>query len=151
MNARSNPYTADPAALQLQARVAARVAGALSEASASVPHDIGERLRVARDQAVARARQVRAAAVAPKTAGGAVVMGNGGSATLGGFVPLWQRAFSVVPLVVLVAGLLLANSWVLHEQLLDAAELDAVILADDLPPAAYSDPGFAEYLRSAAP
>ena len=33
MNARSNPYTADPAALQLQARVAARVAGALSEAS----------------------------------------------------------------------------------------------------------------------
>jgi hypothetical protein len=26
-----------------------------------------------------------------------------------------------------------------------------VILADDLPPAAYSDPGFAEYLRSAPP
>jgi Protein of unknown function (DUF3619) len=31
---------------------------------------------------------------------------------------------------------------------LAAAEIDAQLLSDSLPPTAYSDPGFAEYLRS---
>ena len=28
------------------------------------------------------------------------------------------------------------------------AEVDAALLTDDLPPAAYADPGFAQYLKS---
>jgi Protein of unknown function (DUF3619) len=141
----TSSFAADPAALQ--ARFGARVAALLAERSAQVPHDIGERLRVARDQAVARARLARTSAATVSVVG----MSSQGAAVLGGFVPWWQRALSVVPLAVLVAGLMLANRWVLQEQVLDSAEIDAVLLADDLPPAAYSDPGFGEYLRTAPP
>jgi len=55
----------------------------------------------------------------------------------------------VLPLLVLVSGLALIDQWVVHQQVLDAAEMDAQLLSDDLPPTAYSDPGFVEYLRSA--
>jgi len=34
------------------------------------------------------------------------------------------------------------------EQVHAAAEVDSQLLADALPPSAYTDPGFAEYLRS---
>jgi hypothetical protein len=146
----THPYAADPAALHAQQRLAARLAGALSETSARVPHDIGERLRVSREQAVARSRLARQAE--RSGAGAPGVLGQAdGSAVLGAPVPWWQRAISVLPLAVLVAGLVLANRWVMHEQVLDSAEIDAVLLADDLPPEAYTDPGFAEYLRSAPP
>ena len=35
------------------------------------------------------------------------------------------------------------------EQTRLAADIDAALLADDLPPAAYTDAGFAEFLRQA--
>ena len=145
MIARTRLLAADPAALQ--ARFGARVAAALSEHAATVPHDISERLRVVRDQAVLRARVVRTTVVAT----GRVGVSAQGTAVLGGFAPWWQRALSVLPLDVLVTGLVLANRWVLQEQVLDSAEIDAVLLADDLPPDAYTDPGFGEYLRTAPP
>ena len=60
MNGISRAYRPDLDALQ--ARFALRVTAGLSEQSDALPHDIGERLRVAREQAVARARQTRRAA-----------------------------------------------------------------------------------------
>ena len=54
----------------------------------------------------------------------------------------------MLPLLVLVAGLVMIDNWAVREQVLAAAEIDAQLLADDLPPAAYSDPGFGEYLRN---
>ena len=71
-----------------------------------------------------------------------------GSAVLGGFLPWWQRAASVLPLLVLVAGLVMIDNWSAREQVLAAAEIDAQLLSDALPPTAYSDPGFGEYLRN---
>jgi hypothetical protein len=32
--------------------------------------------------------------------------------------------------------------------ILEVAEVDAALLADDLPPAAYSDPGFVQFLKT---
>jgi hypothetical protein len=58
---------------------------------------------------------------------------------------------ALLPLLVLLIGLVFIDQWNLREQVLAAADIDAVLLADDLPPAAYSDPGFAEYLRSPNP
>lgn len=55
------------------------------------------------------------------------------------------------PLIVLVAGLLAIEQWTMREQALAAAEIDATLLSDTLPPAAYSDPGFGEFLRSPPP
>jgi hypothetical protein len=53
-----------------------------------------------------------------------------------------------MPLIVLVAGLVLIQQVHERAQISAAAEVDAQILSDDLPPAAYSDPGFAEFLKT---
>lgn len=140
-----NSLHAPSHAASLEARVGTRLAGMLTSQSQALPHDVTERLRFAREQALARAQQARAQAVRGNSA---AIQGNG-TLALGGFAPWWQRAASVLPLLVLVSGLVLIDRWVLHEQVLNAAEIDAQLLSDDLPPTAYSDPGFAEYLRSA--
>lgn len=132
----------------LEARMAARLVAGIGEQAASLPHDITERLRVAREQAVAKAREARrlAPAAAP------VVVGNArGAAVLAGPPPWWQRMASVLPLLVLLVGLVLISQFTAREQMLAAAEIDSVLLADDLPPDAYTDPGFAEFLKSPAP
>jgi hypothetical protein len=49
----------------------------------------------------------------------------------------------VVPLVMLVAGT--GDEWHARAQI-EAAEVDVALLADDLPPDAYSDAGFVEFL-----
>lgn len=126
----------------LEARVAFRLAGLLSESAQQLPHDISERLRVARGRAVERAAASRHAAT-PVTLGQ-----SGGAAVLGWHPPVWLRVASLMPLAVLLAGLVLIQQYHDHEQLAVAAEIDAALLTDTLPPTAYGDPGFAEYLRS---
>jgi hypothetical protein len=132
----------------LQARFALRVVASLSEQAGALPHDIGERLRVAREQAVARARQAR---LAQPAAAQQVLVQTQGSLVLGSSPSLWQRLASVLPLMVLVLGLVLIQH--LHEQadIQAAAEVDAALLADDLPPEAYGDPGFVAYLKQPEP
>jgi Protein of unknown function (DUF3619) len=132
----------------LQARFAQRVAAALTEQQALNPRrDIEERLRVAREQALSRAREARLGAAGP-----AVVATGGGTVALGGpsdanGTPWWLRLSSLLPLAVLLAGLLLIDRHYTQSQIEAAAEVDAALLADDLPPEAYRDPGFAEFLK----
>jgi hypothetical protein len=137
----------------LQARLAARLVAGLGEQAAALPHDISERLRVAREQAVTRAREVRqkAPALNPAAAPAIVGVSRGGAAVLSGPPAWWQRMAAVLPLVVLLGGLVFINEYTAREQVLAAAEIDTVLLADDLPPAAYTDPGFAEYLKTPPP
>ena len=142
MNIRNRPQD-DQA---IEARLAARLAGALTLRLDALPQDVSERLRFAHEQAAGRARDVRRAASAGSTVVGVSASGAG---VLSGFVPWWQRAAAVVPLIMLVAGLLVIDRWAVREQVVAAADFDAQLLADDLPPAAYSDPGFAEFIRSA--
>lgn len=139
---RQHPLTGAHA---IEARLAARLAGSLTTSAERLPHDIGERLRVAREQAVARARTARLTIPAGY---GLTSVSPSGAAVLGGFTPWWQRAVSVLPLVALVAGLIGINVWTAHEQVMEVADIDAQLLSDTLPPAAYSDPGFAEFLRT---
>lgn len=139
MNRPRLPHDAEALTL----RFAARVAAGLSERAAATPHDINERLRFGREKALAQARAARSAS-APVAVGG-------GTAAFGGGPAWWQRLASVLPLVVLVAGLMLIHERMAYEQVEAAAEIDAVLLADDLPPEAYTDPGFAEYLKAPPP
>jgi len=129
----------------IETRLGAWFAAALTSGAEIVQHDVSERLRFAREQALARARDARRAA--PAAAAVVVGISARGAATLGGFVPWWQRAVSILPLLVLVFGLLAIDRWTVREQVLAAADIDTQLLSDDLPPAAYSDPGFAEFLR----
>jgi hypothetical protein len=133
----------------VEARLGARLAASLNQRTSSVPHDISERLRISRERAVAVARQARAqeSAAAP-----AIVAGAGRSAAwLGGPGRLWMQLASWVPLALLIVGLVLIQQWAEHEQVMAAAEIDAVLLADDLPPSAWTDAGFREYLKAPPP
>ena len=128
-----------------EARFAGLLAAALTAHSQELPHDVSERLRFAREQAGKRARLAGTKTSAGETLAG---VSAGGFAVLAGFVPWWQRAASVLPLLMLVLGVMMTERWSVHEQTLAAAEIDAQLLSDALPPAAYSDPGFGEYLRN---
>ncbi len=145
-----------PASDALEARVAARLIGAIA-AQPPLPPDTAERLRFARQVALERAGQVREAAgrtPSPVRLGTTTVLAFGGPSTglrglpFGSPVPWWQRAAAVLPLVVLVAGLVGIDHWATQEQITTAADIDTALLADDLPPEAYADPGFAEFLRN---
>jgi len=145
MNGQSRSHRVDLDALQT--RFALRVASRLSERSGDLPHDLSQRLRVSREQAVARARQLRLAQ--PDTARAHVL--STGVAVIGGPPSAWLRLASFLPLLVLLLGLVLIQH--LHDQaeIHAAAEVDAALLADDLPPEAYGDPGFVVFLRQPEP
>ncbi|MDF1485223.1 DUF3619 family protein [Ramlibacter sp. H39-3-26] len=122
-----------------------RVAARLTAGNDTLPYDIAERLRAARMQALAHRKVERApllaASIAANGAGAATLpWGEGGR---------WWRllAASALPIVTLVAGLV-AISYVQDEsRAREIAEVDAALLTDDLPPAAYADPGFLQFLK----
>lgn len=136
------------AAAALEGRLAARLAEALTQAQAPLPADIAERLRFARQQALAKAGSVRRPLRAQVTAPQWVAVTAGMPAGWGAPQPWWQRAASVLPLLMLVVGLVGIDQWTQHEQVLEIAAIDTALLSDDLPPEAYADPGFAEFLHN---
>ncbi|MET0381894.1 MAG: DUF3619 family protein [Burkholderiaceae bacterium] len=130
---------------RLEARFGVRVASMLGERAAAAAPDIDERLRFAREQALVRAQASRRrerAAAAP------VVVGRGPSAALAGSFGWWFKLASAAPLAMLVFGLVAIDRVHDRAQIAAVAEVDAALLSDDLPPAAYTDPGFAEYLKT---
>jgi hypothetical protein len=50
-------------------------------------------------------------------------------------------------LLALVLGLIAINTIQNDDNANELAEIDAALLTDDLPPAAYTDPGFAQFLK----
>ena len=124
---------------QLQERFGRAVGRRLSAGTAELPYHITERLRAARTQAVAKRR------VEPTAP--AVVASGGGKLTFGGF-GLWRQIASALPLVVLAGGLVLIHSIQNERRATEVAEVDAQLLTDDLPPEAYADPGFVQFLKS---
>ena len=117
-----------------------RLAARLSAGNQALPHDIGERLRVARSQAMAARKLPAQLRPAP------AVAQSGNTATLGG--GWWTRIGSVVPLIALVAGLVTISVMQDDDRVSELAEVDSALLTGDLPPAAYTDPGFAQFLKA---
>ena len=114
----------------------------LREATEDLPYDISERLRAARVRAVA-ARRVALVKVAPYTSAsqGTLLIGN---EHLGG----WGRLAAFAPLVALVLGLVFISIVQDDNQANELAEIDSALLTDDLPPSAYADVGFTEFLKN---
>ena len=129
----------------LQDRYGLKAASYLSAGTADLPYDISERLRAARAQAVA-VRKIAKVQAAPVMASS----GSGATLTWGsdeGF-SLWSRIGSVLPLIALVAGLLAINSLQTDKLVQELAEVDSALLTDELPPDAFSDPGFVQFLKT---
>jgi hypothetical protein len=128
----------------LESRFGLRVSARLSERSNDLGADVCERLRFAREQALVRARIARSSELPSQvgvTQAGAALLGRARTGW-------WVRIGSVLPVFALVGGLMLIQNWQDRAQISVAAEIDAALLADDLPPNAYSDVGFVEFLKT---
>ena len=115
-----------------------------------LPYDISERLRASRMQALAKRKKDKV----PVRLAAPVVVHNGSSAALGhggkDSGSWWSALVSAVPLMALVVGLVVINIAQDESSANDLAEVDAALLTDDLPPAAYADPGFVQFLKTSA-
>ena len=129
----------------LQEKFALKAASYLTAATADIPYEISERLRAARAQAVSK-RKIACA----QTPGSVVNTGSGAALTWGSNDGLnwWSGIGSVVPLIALVVGLLTINSVQNDNRAKEIAEVDSALLTDDLPPAAFADPGFVQFLKA---
>ena len=129
----------------LQDRFGFKAASYLAAGTAELPHDIVERLRAARFQAISKRKIAKSSATERVVASmGNVALSGGPDEGLG----WWGRIGSVVPLVALVVGLLAINSLQSDNRALELAEVDSALLTDELPPAAFADPGFVQFLKA---
>ncbi len=129
----------------LQDRYGLKTASYLSAGTANLPYDIAERLRAARAQAVSARKLARSHAATASTVQGAGSVLSWGADD--GF-SFWNRIGSVLPLIALVAGLLTINTLQTDSFVQELAEVDSALLTDDLPPDAFSDPGFVQFLKA---
>jgi Protein of unknown function (DUF3619) len=133
----------------------------LDTAATDVSHDISERLRFARQRAVesqklAQTQTVTQTAPAWQVqAGGSLAMGGGSGSGFGRFngfnFDFFSKWSSLLPLLALVAGLFAINHFQSEMRAKDVAEIDSALLTDDLPPAAYADQGFGQFLKLQLP
>jgi Protein of unknown function (DUF3619) len=116
-----------------------------------LPHDISERLRIARQQALAQ----RKVAVAPQLLKAGSVSLSGSAAALGGGdasgSDWFSRILGTVPLIALAIGLIAINVYSNNDRANELAEVDTQLLIDDLPPSAHTDAGFAQFLKFGPP
>lgn len=109
-----------------------------------------QRLRAAREQAV----EHRRLAIVHATQAGMAVAGHHMAGQAGGEETpssRWQRLSSIGMLIALLLGLWAIDTIQSENSLQNAVEIDKVLLTDDLPPAAYLDPGFKHFLKLSYP
>jgi hypothetical protein len=131
-----------PAELDLLGR---HLSAQLSLATPSLAHDVSERLRVARQRALASRNTLHVLKMSSQTA---QINSNGSLTSTGDEgLNLWNILGSALPLLVLVLGLT-AIGWVQQDdRTQELATIDAALLTDELPPDAYADAGFVQFLK----
>jgi hypothetical protein len=97
------------------------------------------RLRAARDQALARQRPEPAPVIA---------WADNVAADAGGWGSLSLRLLG--PVAALAIGLTAIYTWQQNQRIAEVEEIDALLLADDLPIDAYLDRGFQNWLKKRA-
>ena len=130
----------------LEARLALKLTTQLSSGAHELPHDIAERLRVARQGAVSLRRPepahkpAFAEAWQPSSATSVGLQTDPSESSRSRWMPL-LLAFA------LIAGIFCIQQVHHQAQVSAAAEVDVDLLTDDLPPDAYTDAGFLEFLK----
>ena len=133
-----------PSASSAQDLLGKRIAKMLDD-NTDLSYEVTERLRAARTRALSLRRIAQ-----PQLQTAQEIQ------TLNGFALLkfpsqiqwfFQTFGSLIPLLGLVAGLILINEFHNDQSALELAEIDSALLTDDLPPNAYTDPSFLDYLK----
>lgn len=135
-----------PSSASAADQFARRLTARLSEGTQDLPYDISERLRAARVQALSQRKRpalVHQTEPAITQLGSSAALGWGSE---GG--NWWRSLISAVPVLALVAGLVVIQFSQDEYSTTEVAEVDSALLTDDLPPAAYADPGFAQFLKT---
>jgi hypothetical protein len=123
-----------------------RITVRLNDSVQNLPYEISERLRASRVQAVDKRKWVLA-----QSASGFFINGHVGvlsSGHNGEHSSWWNRLGAVGLLLTLVLGLFAINIIQDELRIRELVDIDSALLTDDLPPAAYIDPGFAQFLKS---
>ena len=125
-------------------RFALRTVAYLASDTTDLSHRITERLRAARVQAIAARKIVKTHTAIEVSLQGniaSVIWGSENSSRK------WSGIACIVSIVVLVIGLVLIHSVQGDNRAQDLADVDVALLTDALPPAAFSDPGFVQFLK----
>jgi Protein of unknown function (DUF3619) len=136
-------------ALSVETQVAQRITAALSRSNENLPHNTSERLRAARVRAV-MARKKPLTLVRTSTRSGSVLNGEGSLSLSGegGDRPMRQWFLGLAPIVILSVAMMMVSDNLQTSRSMEIAEVDAAILIDDLPPEAYADPGFLQFVKN---
>ena len=127
---------------------ARRIVQEMDNSLDDLPHHVSERLRVARLRALGlQKRTSEQTAFAPSIhiQNGVAALGHGPSPESGNS-PLWEKLVSFLPLIVLLFGLMIIYEFQNDLRVRELADVDQALLLDDLPPDAYTDPGFLKFL-----
>ncbi len=119
-----------------------RLSARLDVGTRSIDHAISERLRVAREGALARMAAQPGVAVVNQ--GAASVLSMGGSPSV------WSKVLGFMPIVVLLLGLFCIDTVQDQYRADELADVDVELLTAELPPLAFTDPGFVHFLRATA-
>jgi hypothetical protein len=125
---------------------AQHITARLTHGNNELPHDISERLRAARVQAVEKHKWVLSQSAADAYAHGhsSILIASHSSHHSN----WWGRLGAVGLLLTLILGLLTIDIIKDETGARELAEIDSAILTDDLPPAAYIDAGFVQFLKT---
>lgn len=120
----------------------ARIGTLLDDAADRLPLRVVHRLDRAREAALARLPDAAAArtAVAPAFAGRAP--------SVQGPSRLWRALAVALPPLAVAAGLYGIAVWTDAQDVQETADVNAAVLVDDVPLAAYADRGFGVYLNN---
>jgi hypothetical protein len=120
------------------------LAARLNPAASDLPHEVTERLRAARERALASRKVQTTRAQASYSMGESLILSRGDDERMG-----WLgRLSSGLALLVLVVGMLGISEAQNELRARELAEVDLALLTDDLPPAAFADPGFLQFLQT---
>lgn len=125
-------------------RLGRQLSAQLSLATPGLSHDISERLRVARHLALAQRKPAVQLGFVKTTQ-----VNSKGTLTASGDegLNLWSFLASALPVLALVIGLG-AIQWIQQDNRThELAAIDTALLTDELPPDAYADAGFVQYLK----
>lgn len=122
-------------------RYAYRVRQALNYGIKDIPQTTSRRLEAARHLALARQKQ---------TASGLVVAGSGAASMLktGHHLPYFKQILAILALLL---GMWMSFYWHSVEYVSQLEEVDSALLTDDLPPEAFLDNDFFEWLLDDSP
>ena len=127
-----------------------RLATYLEQGNQQLPYEVTERLRAARARALS---SLRVTQTEQKNADDLQVQSNGSLRLPFPSKPhdFYNLVVSFIPLICLAAGLMLLYEFHNDQTALYLAEIDSALLIDDLPPQAYTDPAFVDFLKNNSP